>query len=238
MNRKKIMLADDADLLLELEKTFFQRRQFDLVVARTGQQAIDLAISDRPDLIFMDLYLPELAGDIACSWLKQDASLSHIPVVLVTHAGKDEDLARCRAAGCDKVLFKPINQHQFMETARYFLQLPDRQVPRVRVNLPVRYGCEPQSLTSDNALNISEKGLFIATAKPFPVRQSLILEFALPDTMQSIRTQGVVVWQNRPGQPVHPGLPLGIGVEFVALGEGVLATLRDFIKQDGLAPFW
>lgn len=238
MNRKKIMLADDVDLFLELEKTFFQRREFDLVVARTGQQAVDLASAERPDLIFMDLFMPELDGDEACARIKQDPQLRHVPLIMVTHGGKEEDIARCRAAGCDEILFKPINRHLFMATARHFLQLADRVSPRVCVHLPVHYGRESHQMMSDYAANISETGMFIATTKPFELLEVLYLEFLLPDIKRTIRCKALVSWVNRPGQPIRPSLPPGLGVEFESMSDDDLGALREFIKQECLTPSW
>ncbi len=238
MNRKKVMLADDVELFLELEKTFFQRRDFDLVVARTGQQAIDLAAAERPDLIFMDLFMPEVNGDEACRSIKQNPQLQNIPVIMVTHGGREEDIARCRVAGCDEILFKPINRHLFMATARNFLQLAERGAPRIFAQLPIRYGREPQKLASDYAHNISTSGVFIATAKPFQVLDQLWLEFVLPDVKRTVQCQGVVAWLNRAGQPIRPGFPPGIGVEFDPLPAADLNALNDFIKQECLTPSW
>jgi len=238
VNRKKIMLADDVELFLELEKTFFQRRDFDLVVARTGQQAIDLAAAERPDLIFMDLFMPELDGDEACRQIKQYPQLQSIPVVMVTHGGREEDIARCRAAGCDEILFKPINRHLFMATARNFLQLTERGAPRIPAQLPIRHGRERQKLSSDYAHNISAGGVFIATAKTFQLLEQLWVEFVLPDVKRTIQCRGVVAWLNRAGQPTHPSLPPGIGIEFEPLSAEDLTALREFIKQECLTPSW
>jgi len=238
VNRKKIMLADDVDLFLELEKTFFQRREFDLVVARTGQQAVDLASAERPDLIFMDLSMPELNGDEACARIKRDPQLCHIPLVMVTPGSKEEDIARCRAAGCDEILFKPINRHLFMTTAQHFLQLTERESPRIRVHLPVHYGRDPQKMMSDYAGNLSESGMFIITSKSFELLEVLSLEFLLPDVKRTIRCKAIVSWLNRPGQPIRPSLPPGLGVEFEVMTADDLSALREFIKQECLTPSW
>ncbi|HKK01215.1 MAG TPA: response regulator, partial [Desulfuromonadales bacterium] len=103
MSHRKILLVDDVELFLELEKTFFNRAGFQLLVARTGQEAYDLAVSERPDLIFMDLFMPQMNGDEACRLLKADPALAAIPVVMVTQGGHEEELRRCRQAGCNDI---------------------------------------------------------------------------------------------------------------------------------------
>lgn len=238
MDRKKVMLADDVELFLELEKTFFQRKEIDLVVARTGQQAIELARAELPDLIFMDLYMPELNGDEACRVIKQDPQLSAIPIVMVTQGGKDEDIKLCRDAGCDEVLFKPINRHLFMETAKKFLDFAPRQALRVDTRLHIRYGVDPERLLSDMVLNLGERGLFIVTSDLMPEGSQMFLEFTLPDSNKTIRCRGAVSWLNMPGRLARPTLPAGMGVAFVDLQVDDLSTIREFIKQECLAPSW
>lgn len=131
MTRKKILLADDVELFLELEKTFFRRENFELLIARTGQEAWDLTLAEGPDLVFMDLFMPGMDGDEACRLIKNHRQTAAIPVVMVTQGGWDGDLVRCREAGCDDILLKPINRHLFMATARRLLQVVDRSEQRV-----------------------------------------------------------------------------------------------------------
>lgn len=87
VTRKKILLADDVELFLELEKTFFRRESFELLIARTGQQAWDLTQAETPDLVFMDLFMPGMDGDAACRLIKQQPQTASIPVVMVTQGG-------------------------------------------------------------------------------------------------------------------------------------------------------
>lgn len=232
------MLADDVVLFLELEKTFFQRKEFDLVIARTGEQAVALAATERPDLIFMDLFMPEMNGNEACRRIKDDPELKSIPIVMVTQGGRDEDIALCRAADCDEVLFKPINRHLFMETANRFLDLVDRRHTRIMVRLQISYGAAPQLMLSNYALNICDGGLFIATSRPEMIEGPLALEFCLPGRSEPLRCQGRVAWINEPGNLKRQTLPPGFGVEFIGLGHDDLEMVQEFIKQECLTPSW
>ena len=238
MKRKKVMLADDVVLFLELEKTFFQRREIDLVIARTGQQAVELANAERPDLIFMDLFMPEMNGDEACRLIKKNPELAEIPIVMVTQGGREQDVALCRDAGCDEVLFKPINRHLFMATANRFLELVDRQHPRVMARLQVRYGSDPQPTLTDYALNICDGGFFIATASPDTIKEPLSLEFVLPDRPKPVCCQGRVSWINEPGNLKRQTLPPGMGIQFLDLDLDDLHAIQEFIKQECLTPSW
>ena len=238
MNRKKVLLADDVELFLELEKTFFQRKEIDLVVARTGQQAVDLARSELPDLIFMDLFMPEMDGSEACRLIKQDAQLKSIPVIMVTQGGREEDISLCRDVGCDEILFKPINRHLFMQAARRFLDFDNREFPRVDTRLTIHYGINLVTFSTDMAINLGERGLFIVTPHHKPPGSVVFLDFSLPDCEISIQCQGEVTWLNTPGRLARPSMPAGMGLSFVDLEPEALLMIREFIKQECLAPSW
>ena len=238
MSSLKVLLADDVELFLELEKTFFRRAGVTLLVARTGQQAIDLVRAERPHLVFMDLYMPELDGDEACRRIKADPVLRFTPVVMVTHGGREEDLERCRQAGCDEVVLKPINRHQFLETARRFLDVVTRAAPRVGARLKVHYGLDRESPLSNFSINLSTGGLFLETDAPLAEDTPLFLEFDLPERPEGVSCRGRVAWVNDPGQPKNLSLPPGMGVQFVDLSLADMQLIRTFIKAQTLDPSW
>jgi uncharacterized protein (TIGR02266 family) len=221
-----------------LEKTFFRRENFDLLVARNGRQAFDLIVAERPDLVFMDLYMPEMNGDECCARVKADPALAATPVVMVTQAGREEDIARCRRGGANEIVLKPINRHHLVETARRLLAVEDRREPRVTARLRVHYGPDPKLLLSDYSLNISSGGLFLETGRPLPVDTPLELEFILPAQPRAIRCRGRVAWVNEAVSPVKPNLATGMGVQFLDIGLDDLHAIREFIKHECLSPSW
>jgi two-component system cell cycle response regulator DivK len=97
---------------------------------RNGIEALDLARKHRPDLILMDIQLPEVSGLEVTKWLKEDAELKAIPVVAVTAFAMRGDEERIREAGCEAYLSKPIPVPQFIETIHRFLG--------VGLSIPVR----------------------------------------------------------------------------------------------------
>ncbi len=234
----KILLADDVELFLELEKTFFCREGMTLLIARTGQEAVDLARAERPRLVFMDLYMPQLDGDEACRQIKADPELRFTPVVMVTHGGREEDLERCRQAGCDEIVLKPINRHQFMETARRFLAIPARTAPRVEARLRVRFGISPDDLLEHFSINISTGGLFLETSRPLAENSPLFLEFFLPGLPEPICCRARVAWVNAAAAPCKPLLPSGVGVQFLDLPLEKMQQIREYIRTRELTPSW
>lgn len=238
MDKKKILLADDVELFLELEKTLFRRENFVLLVARNGQEAFDLIASQRPDLVFMDLYMPVMNGDICCRRVKDDPDLCRTPIVMVTQGGREEDLNRCRQAGCDEILLKPINRHQFVETARRLLTIAAREAQRVGARLEVRYGTDQQHVLNNYSVNISTGGLFLETDDPLPVDTPLSLEFTLPGRELPICCKGRVAWVNHPVLLHKPEMASGMGIQFIGLSLDDMYSIRDFIKQECLKPSW
>jgi len=238
VDKKKILLADDVELFLELEKTLFRRENFVLLVARNGQQAFELIESQRPDLVFMDLYMPVMNGDECCRRVKDDPMLRSTPIIMVTQGGREEDLAKCRLAGCDEILLKPINRHLFVDTARRLLIVAAREVQRIGVRLEVRYGTDRQHLLNNYSVNISTGGLFLETDDPLPVDTPLALEFTLPSRKSSISCSGRVAWVNHPVLLHKPEMASGMGVQFIDLRLDDMYAIRDFIKQECLEPSW
>ncbi|MGE5061752.1 MAG: response regulator, partial [Betaproteobacteria bacterium] len=94
---------------------------YQTIVTRNGIEALDLARKHRPDLILMDIQLPEVSGLEVTKWLKDDPDLKAIPVVAVTAFAMKGDEERIREGGCEAYLSKPISVGKFIETIRHFL---------------------------------------------------------------------------------------------------------------------
>lgn len=235
---KKILLADDVELFLSLEKTFFSRDEFDLVTARNGREALQLIREKEPDLVFMDLYMPNMNGDECCRVVKEDERYRHIPIIMVTHGGREEDLERCRAARCDAIVLKPINRHDFIATARAFLNVQERSAPRYPAKLCVHYGTGAEQLLTDYSINLSTGGLFIETRTPLPVDTPLAVEFILPVNERVVACKARVAWINHPEFPRKPDLPSGMGIQFTDITLAAMDAIRDYVKKENLTPMW
>lgn len=238
MEKKTVLLVDDVHFFLEQEKTFFNREEFNLNVARNGKEVLESLAREVPDLIVMDLYMPEMNGDECCRLIKGNPDLRHIPVVMVTIKGTDEDLKRCRDAGCDDIILKPINREQFIEKALKFLNVQHRIAPRYGARLRVHYGHNPGDLISDYTINLSTGGLFLETTNILPVDTPLDVEFILPNSDKIIRCKSRVAWVNHPELIKSPQLPVGMGLQFIGLTLEQMDLIRQFIKEENLLPSW
>jgi len=231
--RLKVLLVDDVALFIELEKTFFRRAQFEILTATNGHQALELALHEKPSLIFLDLYLPELNGDEICRQLKTNPETCDIPVIMVVQPGNSHDLNLCRSAFCDDILFKPVRRDEFLRASRGQLCLPERLAPRADVCLPVKYGLRNQKMLACSTVNVGQGGLFIASAAYLAIDTWISLQVALPDKQPPVCCRGRVAWLNHPDWIKRPQLPSGMGIEFVDIADADLERLLLCVEQLG-----
>ena len=235
--RAKILLVDDVELFIGLATTFFSRKPIELLVARTGRQALELIRQELPDLVYMDLYMPEMDGDTCCSLVKADPALRHIPIVMVTQGGRDAETARCRAAGCNELLFKPLDRTEFLAMADKYLGSTALDGTRYLASLRVEFAVGHRTLTN-YSVNLSTGGLFLETAELQPVDTLLVVEIVLPGQAAPITCACRVAWINQPQQPLKPELPGGMGLQFCNLPLAELTAIREFIRTGSLVPTW
>jgi two-component system cell cycle response regulator DivK len=106
---------------MKLFHDLLEAQGYDILETREGLQALSLAREHRPDLILMDIQLPEISGLEVTKWLKEDEELASIPVVAVTAFAMKGDEERIREGGCEAYISKPISVAHFLETIRKLL---------------------------------------------------------------------------------------------------------------------
>src|SRR3982074_421466 len=115
------MLVEDNELNMKLFHDLLEAHGYQTVGTRNGIEALDLARKHRPDLILMDIQLPEVSGLEVTKWLKEDPELQAIPVVAVTAFAMKGGAGRIREGGCEAYIAKPISVASFMSTVERFL---------------------------------------------------------------------------------------------------------------------
>ncbi len=118
---KTVMIVEDNELNMKLFHDLLEAHGYSTVGTRSGTEALDLARRHHPDLILMDIQLPEVSGLEVTKWLKGDPELQRIPVVAVTAFAMKGDEERIREGGCEAYLSKPISVGELIETVRHFL---------------------------------------------------------------------------------------------------------------------
>ena len=118
---KTVLVVEDNELNMKLFHDLLEASGYNIVQTRNGLEAIDLARSHRPDLILMDIQLPEISGLEVTKWIKEDDDLRAIPVIAVTAFAMKGDEERIRQGGCEAYLSKPISVAKFIETVKAYL---------------------------------------------------------------------------------------------------------------------
>jgi two-component system cell cycle response regulator DivK len=119
---KKVLIVEDNELNMKLFHDLLEAQGYQILQTREGLQALSIAREHRPDLILMDIQLPEISGLEVTKWLKEDDDLSHIPVVAVTAFAMKGDEERIREGGCEAYISKPISVSHFLDTITRLLE--------------------------------------------------------------------------------------------------------------------
>jgi two-component system cell cycle response regulator DivK len=118
---KTILIVEDNELNMKLFHDLLEAHGYKTLQTRNGIDAIALARKHKPDLIVMDIQLPEVSGLDVTKWLKEDDALRGIPIVAVTAFAMKGDEERIREGGCEAYISKPISVSLFIETINRFL---------------------------------------------------------------------------------------------------------------------
>ena len=119
---KKLLIVEDNELNLKLFRDLLGANGYDTFETKEGIEAISLTRQTMPDLIIMDIQLPEISGLDITRKIKADAEIRHIPVIAVTAFAMKDDEDKIMAAGCEAYLSKPIAIDDFLATIRRFLE--------------------------------------------------------------------------------------------------------------------
>ena len=118
---KTVLIVEDNELNMKLFHDLLDAHGYRTLQTRNGMEALALAREHRPDLILMDIQLPEVSGLEVTKWLKEDDQLRKIPVVAVTAFAMKGDEERIREGGCEAYISKPISISTFLKTVRQFI---------------------------------------------------------------------------------------------------------------------
>jgi two-component system, cell cycle response regulator DivK len=119
--RKKVLIVEDNDLNMKLFNDLLVAHGYGTLLTNDGVEAIALARQHRPDLILMDIQLPEVSGLQVTQWLKEDEDLRTIPIIAVTAFAMKGDEEKIRDGGCEAYIAKPISVASFLRTVERFL---------------------------------------------------------------------------------------------------------------------
>lgn len=118
---KTILIVEDNELNMKLFNDLLEAHDYNILQTRDGMEALKIAREKKPDLILMDIQLPEVSGLEVTKWIKEDQNLRSIPVIAVTAFAMKGDEEKIREGGCEAYIAKPISVSHFLETVQKFL---------------------------------------------------------------------------------------------------------------------
>jgi len=118
---KKILLVDDSQTVLMMERMILAPERFQIVTASNGQEACERARLEKPDLVLMDIVMPVMNGLDACKAMRADPITRSIPIILVTTRGETDNMERGYENGCNDYVTKPVNSAELLSKVRNIL---------------------------------------------------------------------------------------------------------------------
>ncbi len=231
MDKPTILLVDDVDFFIEVEKSYLKQTYADIVTAGNGREALEAIAQKRPDLIFMDVNMPVMNGIECCRKIKSDPELKSIPIIIVYATSKDVDDRQVEAAGCDAFIHKPVDRREFLELGRQFLPKVDRRFRRVACEMSVDFNLNG-AMCQGRGFNISSSGMYIEYKGEIAPGDRIKLSFYMPTvSSRPVETWAEVSWVNQGFPRTKLNLPQGIGVEFKLISKEDKTVIEEFINQ-------
>ena len=121
MAKKKILIVEDEESLLKLESILLTSRGYEVKGVPDGRAALECMAAMKPDLVLLDIMLPEIDGFEVCRQIKANEATKHIPIIMLTAKKSREDMARGEEVGADWYITKPFKSAMVIETIQRFL---------------------------------------------------------------------------------------------------------------------
>jgi len=118
----KILIVDDSNTTLLMEEMLLKKyTNFDVVLARDGQEAVRRALAEKPSLILMDVVMPKMGGFAACREMRRQEKLRDVPIIMVTSRGEPDYVETGFECGCNDYLTKPIDSNELIQMVNGYL---------------------------------------------------------------------------------------------------------------------
>jgi DNA-binding response OmpR family regulator len=121
MKRNRILVVEDEESLLKLESILLSSKGYSVTGVMDGKSALEEVRANKPDLVILDIMLPEIDGFEVCRQIKEDPDTSHIPVLILTAKKNNQDMERGRQVGCDVYMTKPFKSAKVLDMVQELL---------------------------------------------------------------------------------------------------------------------
>lgn len=225
----KVLLVEDIRAFLDLEKSLLARKGFAISTAASGAEALKILYQTKPDLVLLDLYIPEVDGFEILKWIRSRKKMKHTRVIVLSSSDREEDIQRCRDLGCNEYLTKPITSQALYESVVRVLQVPPRRDTRIPLSVDVVGEWEDRKFIG-RTRNVSTGGLYVETDSAFPPGSAFSLRFPLPDQKEVIAVVGRLLRSEKLLRDRGTTL-YGLAFQFVSPGTRELELLKEFVSQ-------
>ena len=231
MAQKSILLVDDLEFFLDTEKEFLKQTEATIYTTDNGANAIDYAVQYQPDLIYMDVHMPEMDGITCCKYLKENPTLCMIPIVLIYDPDKGISEEEVMHSGCEKALAKPFTRKDFLDVGHNLLYQIERRAPRIPCEATVEF-VNDGNAHQTKALDLSSGGMYLQFREPIEEGKILKLTFTLPTVSpRTLEIEARTAWVNQGFPRTNLGLPQGFGVEFQNLSGLDREVIDDYLNK-------
>lgn len=228
IEKKTLLIVDDVELFVQLQISHLGPKRFNIHTASSGNQGLEMARSLKPDLILLDLLMPDINGDQVCRTLKEDPETSSIPIVLVSSGTSEHSRSIIDSSGCDGLVFKPVRRDLLLSVVESLLKTNTRIFKRVDISIPCTITSEEKE-SHGTIHSLSSTGAFVELNYPLIRGDLLEMKFTLPATTSSIKVRaGAVIWCGL----LRDNGPEGAGVQFLTISEESQKRIDEFIKSE------
>lgn len=228
---KKILLVDDSHTFLMYVGLLLKRLGFTVIPAEDGVELLALLKLRNPDLVMMDVEMPQMDGLKALKYIKEDKEISHIPVVVVTGDSRSSTMEKCHRLGCSGYLMKPIKIDRLHDVLQQCF-FSHKGAYRKRLRTPFRemvgitFGGERHELLAET---LSEGGIYIRDDKPPGVDQRVEVSLPLPGA-DPVLLEGTVIYRKEKYGDFS-STPPGMAIAFTGVGAEIAARLKAHVES-------
>jgi|GEM_PF-976329 len=222
---KKILIVDDDEFFLQVQRGFLEREHFEIIEARRGDAALEIMRKESPDIVLLDLYMPEMDGLETMVRARAEGMID-LPIVIVSREDDQGKIRELLDAGANEFLTKPIKIEELIKTVNTLTKEAHREHPRIPAVIKIRYRNLNELLPGDSK-DISSTGIFIRTKKPLEAGRNIEIYLYPADKSAGpeIKVTGEIVRACQ-GETTDPGM----GIKFINLVPESVKTISEIIE--------
>jgi len=227
----KILVADDVDFFRQVMCSYFKRTPAAILTASSGEQALALIRTERPDLVYLDVGMQDLSGIEVCRQVKADTHLKKTPVLLIFTPERDATIEEVEESGCDGFLSKPFGKEEFLNLGHRFLFDIERREQRVPCQMTVDFSAAGNEFQG-RGYDLSLHGMYVEYRDELPPGKLVNISFMLPTiSAHRLQARGKISWINQGFPRQDLKLPQGFGLQFQSISDEAAAIVKTYIEQ-------